>query len=129
MRYGLHGHRASPKRETHTTRAPETQRGKPAASAEGVHAQDGDTVVLECPDPESPRFHVRLLNRATERSATAPAAPRKRPVLAPPHHASSAAQAARVRPRLCGLSGDGVEHRALLAGPWAPGEPATCTAE
>jgi hypothetical protein len=80
----------------------EIQSRMSAASAKGVHAQDGDTVVLECPDPDAPCFHVRLLNRATERSATAPAAPRKRPVLAPPHHASSAAQAARVRPRPVG---------------------------
>ncbi len=60
-------------------------------------------VALECPDPAALAFRVRLLNRMAQRSGAAPAAPRPRPVLAPPHHASSAAQAARVRSkhRIC----------------------------
>ena len=59
--------------------------------------QDEDVVALECPDPAVLAFRVRLLNRIAERVGNVPAAPRPRPVLAPPHHASSAAQAAKVR--------------------------------
>lgn len=59
--------------------------------------QDEDVVALECPDPAVLAFRVRLLNRTAERVGNVPSAPRPRPVLAPPHHASSAAQAAKVR--------------------------------
>ncbi|KAK9826437.1 hypothetical protein WJX81_005723 [Elliptochloris bilobata] len=61
--------------------------------------RDEDIVALECPDPAVQAFCVRLLNRIAERVGGAPAMPRPRPVLAPPHHASSAAQAAKNVPR------------------------------
>ena len=73
-------------------------------------------MALECPDPAVLAFRVRLLNRVVERAGSAPSAPRPRPVLTPPHHASSAAQAAKVQTLVLLASDATVNYCLIVSG-------------